>query len=743
MLWKSDSNDRFAFQVQPKRMDITRPEIMPQSQHLYPATRLPVDLYRFKDANGMMLVFNIDSRSSFDALTHFIDARNEDVKSKTVEPKVLCLVGNKLDKSRDKRKILCLEGEALALKLGCPYIECSAKDQKGLDKVKNAAVKAMEAQRSQLQYAQQQRERAAQGGRALKQKPSFMRRLSRSDTPRLNTSNEPSSSQSGTRNQRSRNGAIISPSGRYKGGMMASSLSSEDRIDEEDEETESDERSRSSSQQSSNTSTTSKQSSITITPPSNALGARPSCSPRLIMEKLPPAETVSLSPVSEQPPGTVRSLSELAYPTSSGLHEKKFDGLKITTPAHISHPVELLRYQSPLKEESQPDLVPIPKHEASPVNNHGPSPQYLYNTQPTSQSRDQSPELVNNVQTTAYQSPIQSENPFQLPQLEFLHPTPPTGEEKRKLDEERAKLEEEKEKLRQEVQELQEHQARLEDRRRAEMERRQIEEERKKIIEERKRIEEERQNLKEAKRIIEEEEKQWDYQHNSFSDEPQVDHSPTLDENFEGIFPGIEAHEDPKQEESRRYHQEQFQQERQQDLRLRTSTSSLSSGYSLQRDYYPIPKPVRPSDDQHHPTRGNTVSASTSPQRDPKMLHRRASLRTTRLAPRSEPTTEKPKAPISPPLSPADISQTFRRFLGKKEPKKLPSTEQRETMKFLRDELGIPMPQIQAANEPPPRSPKSLLLPPGTKIENKENVTRTEKVVTEEKPKLPFSGKYI
>jgi len=95
-----------------------------------------------------------------------------------VEPKVLCIVGNKLDKSRDKRKILCLEGEALASKLGCLYVECSAKDQKGLDKVKSAVIKSMESQRSQLQYAQQQRDRAAQGSRNFNQKTSLMRRLS-------------------------------------------------------------------------------------------------------------------------------------------------------------------------------------------------------------------------------------------------------------------------------------------------------------------------------------------------------------------------------------------------------------------------------------------------------------------------------------------------------------------------------------------------------------------------------------
>lgn len=750
MLWKSDSNDKYAFQVQPKRMDISRPESVPHSQHLYPATRLPVDLYRFTDANGMMLVFNIDSRSSFDALTHLIDARNEDVKSNKVEPKVLCVVGNKLDKSRDRRKILCLEGEALALRLGCPYIECSAKDAKGLDKVKSAVIKAMETQRSQLQYAQQQRERAAQGSR-LNHKTSLMRRLSggsspRSETPspRITHSNESNSNQQMTRNQRHRNGAIISPSGRYKGGLIA--LSSEDRIEEEDEGTESDEKSRSSSQQSSNTSTTSKQSSITVTPPSNALSNRPSYSQRLTMERLPPAAMTSLPPVSEQPLGMVRSLSDVALYSSAGPYKRATDGLSITTPAHVSNSGGLLQYRSAPKEEGKLDTMPVQSHESSPVSPRGVSTRYMFNTQSTSHSRDQSPELLENFQSSVFHSLIQPSNPFQLPQLEFSQPMSPASEEKRKLDEERAQLEEEKEKLRQEMQELQEHQTRLEDLRRGEAQRRQIEEERKKIVEERKRVEEERQNLKEAKRLIEEQEEQWKHQQNFPSDEPQADHSPTLDENFQGIFPGIELQVDTKHEGNRRYHQEQFQQERQQDLQLRSTTSSPSSIYSVQRDYSPVQRPAVPPDIPHyHPLRGHPVANSTSPQKESKLL-KRSSLRTTRLAPRSESSLARSSSDkehsATPPLSP-DITQTFRRFLsGKKEPKKQTSTDQRETMRFLRDELGITMPQTPA-KDPPPRSPKSLLLPPGMKIENGEGVTRTDKVATGVRPTLPFPGNYI
>ncbi|TID26438.1 hypothetical protein E6O75_ATG00931 [Venturia nashicola] len=748
MLWKSDSNDKFAFQVQPKRMDISRPENVPQSQHLYPATRLPVDLYRFTDADGMMLVFNIDSRSSFDALTQFIDARNQDIKSKTVEPKVLCLVGNKLDKSRDKRKILCLEGEALASKLGCAYIECSAKEQKGLDKLKSVLSKAMETQRSQLQYVQQQRERAAQGSRVLKQKNSFIRRLSstRSDTPRLKKPDESNSGQQMARDQKTRNGVVISSSGRYKGGMLSTSLLPEDRIEEEDEETESDEISRSSSQQSSYTSTSSKQSSITITPPNNAGCVRPPYGQRLTMQKLPPATMISLTPVSEQPPGMVGSLSDLAFFPSAGLQEKELDGLGITTSTNDSNTGNLLQRQSSSKEEGQPDCVPIPSPESSPVNSRGLSPQYIFNTQSSSQSRATSPEVVDDVQTATVQNLIQPAKPFQLLQLEFSQPMSPTIDEKRKLDEERAQLEEEKEKLRQEMQELQERQARLEDRRRENIERRKIEEERKKIVEERKRIEEERQNLKEAKRKIEEEEEeeQWNCPQSFLPDEPQADHtsSPTLNEKFGGGFPEIGAQDDTKNEESRRYHQEQIQQERQQDLHLKTSVSSLSPTYSVPQDDLPVQKPVKPSEDFHHPLRGTWNASPTSPQKEPKILQRRHSLLTTRSASQSEFATDKSKAPGSPPTSP-EISQTFRRFLGKKNSKKQPaSTDQRETMTFFRDELGIatlPMP----IKEPQQRRPKSQCPPPGTKIENEETLTRRVNVAAEEKPKAPFPGQYI
>jgi hypothetical protein len=714
MLWKSDGNDKFAFQIHPTRMDISRPEDVPNSQHLYPTTRLPVDMYRFTDANGMILVYNIDSRSSFDSLKHFIDARIQDSKSKNVEPKVLCVVGNKLDKSKDKRKILCLEGEALASKLGCPFVECSAKDQKGLDKVKGAVIKAMETQRSQLQYAQQQRDRSS---RTFNQKTSLIRRLSggnlmRSESQRSINSNEPNTNQRITRAQRHRNGAMISPSGRYKGGLLSSSLSSDDRIEEEDEETESDEKSRSSSQQSSNTSTASQQSGITITPPSNASSIRASFSHRLTIEKLPPTAMVSLSPVDEKPQGMVRSFSDLSLYSSTGMPKQNIEST--ATSSRLQYPQNGSHVQS------------LPS------------------------SRVQSPELVSYARSRKLQESTPPVRSFQLPQLKFSQPLSPTSDEKQKLEEERAELEKEKEKLKQEMEELQKHQIRLEERRKVEAERRAIEEERMKIVEERKRIEEERRNLKEAKRLLEEEDAQWRYEQGFPFEESSPEHGQPLDAQFRSLSPGTELRDDAKQEEIRRHHQEQLQRETQQELQLKSGTSSPSSAYSVQRESLLAHGVAPPTEVRNHPLRGNPISNPKSPQQrptfstrpsvlspeeNPAQLNQVRDLTTARLpSEKAEPQT------ASPPHSP-DITQTFRRrfqkaTLSKKEPKKEVSEDQRETLRFLRDELGIAMPQIPPSG-PQPRSPRSLLLPPGTTIALKGPAE------PEEKPRLPFPGRYI
>ncbi|QDS71110.1 hypothetical protein FKW77_009533 [Venturia effusa] len=775
MLWKSESTDKYAFHIQPTRMDITRPESVPSSQHLYPATRLPADVYRFTDANGMMLVFSIDSRSSFDALTQLIDARKEDLKSKQVEPKVLCLVGNKLDKSGDKRKILCLEGEELAAKLGCPYVECSAKDQKGLEKLKSALIKVMETQGLLLQYEQQQRGLATQGSRAYHQKIPLMRRLTggslkRADTLRLRHSDEALSSRQTMRNQRERKGILITPSasGRRKG----SPLSSENRIDEVDEETEPDEESQSSSQRSSNSSmrASSKQSSITSTQPSSGLSAQPSYGQCLTMERLPPAVVVSLSPVSQKPMEILLSPSSGASHTPAEPHQKAAEDLPTTTLPDVSNRGSPFQPQSTPEGGGECDVEPARSYELSQLSPRSVSPQYMFNTQSTSHSRGQSPEFGIDGHMTVHYDITQAASPSQLRGMISPPPMSPTIDEKRKLEEERAKLEEAKEKLRQEIQELQEHRARLEERRRDDAERRQIEEERKKIIEERKQIEAERQNLKEARRKIEEEEAQWECKQSVCSEIPEIpeieeaDHTPTMDENFEGVFPGIASqndarvvaerrhrrhqslqdgtklevkgrhhqeqmlHDDTKLEGKRRRHQEWFQQERQQDLQLRSPESSQAYLYSEPRGYFRVESPTAISENHDHLLR-SVASPPPIPQRRYPLLQKRASLRLTRDPPQPGSSSDKTKSISSPPLSP-DISQTLRRLLGKKEPKKPPSNDPHESVMVTRDHFGISTHQRRETDPSPLRPARSLLLPPISRFrdtDSREDSTRVDR----------------
>ncbi|KAF2429419.1 hypothetical protein EJ08DRAFT_278487 [Tothia fuscella] len=285
MLWKAPEILDLTFRIDLTRMNISRPGTPSSmvSEHLYPDFRLPIDMFRFADNQGMILVYSITSRSSFAALEAFVEARIRERRSGLVEPKVLCLVGNKLDYSRSGRKILCIEAEELAAKIGCPFIECSAKDGKDLDKVRNAAVKVMETQRQQLLKNGQD---AQKKSRATSVKSSsLLRRLSdmgRSDSHHSSSSTErdgpvasadfpPQQSTSGTTRWKHAAG-LTSPTNQSgtlsfsqlgQRGPKTRTLFTEDRIDEEDESTE---ESRSSSQQSSDLSTG---SGITVTPPSN------------------------------------------------------------------------------------------------------------------------------------------------------------------------------------------------------------------------------------------------------------------------------------------------------------------------------------------------------------------------------------------------------------------------------------------------------------------------------------------
>ena len=77
----------------------------------------------FKDANGVLLVYDITNKESFDNIKTW----ESEVKNNSPEDAVLFLVGNKTDNSKE-RVVTSQEGKKLAEDLGLFFIEVSAKN---------------------------------------------------------------------------------------------------------------------------------------------------------------------------------------------------------------------------------------------------------------------------------------------------------------------------------------------------------------------------------------------------------------------------------------------------------------------------------------------------------------------------------------------------------------------------------------------------------------------------------------
>ena len=75
-----------------------------------------------KGTNGVILVFDITNKDSFDLIKRWIEDINENAEPNI--PKIL--IGNKLDMSNN-RQVSKDDAEELTNDLGCKYFECSAK----------------------------------------------------------------------------------------------------------------------------------------------------------------------------------------------------------------------------------------------------------------------------------------------------------------------------------------------------------------------------------------------------------------------------------------------------------------------------------------------------------------------------------------------------------------------------------------------------------------------------------------
>ena len=84
----------------------------------------------FKSTNGVLVVFALNSRASFDSVSKWMNQIHA-LASKDV---VVLLVGNKADLPKE-RQVTTDEGEALAKNYSCRYFETSAASGSNVDKV--------------------------------------------------------------------------------------------------------------------------------------------------------------------------------------------------------------------------------------------------------------------------------------------------------------------------------------------------------------------------------------------------------------------------------------------------------------------------------------------------------------------------------------------------------------------------------------------------------------------------------
>ena len=75
----------------------------------------------YKGAAGIMLIYDITNRNTFDNVKKWVNSIKEEVTSKVV----IILVGNKIDLEK-KRQVQTDEGEQIAEEFDMPFFECSA-----------------------------------------------------------------------------------------------------------------------------------------------------------------------------------------------------------------------------------------------------------------------------------------------------------------------------------------------------------------------------------------------------------------------------------------------------------------------------------------------------------------------------------------------------------------------------------------------------------------------------------------
>ncbi|ORX90466.1 hypothetical protein K493DRAFT_304868 [Basidiobolus meristosporus CBS 931.73] len=99
-----------------------------------------------REGEGFLLVYCIAARSSFE---HVEMIRNEIAKVRDITKTPILLVGNKCDKETE-REVSQFEGHALAKRLGCQFIESSAKTAVNVEKTFHRIVRLMRSKQEEL-----------------------------------------------------------------------------------------------------------------------------------------------------------------------------------------------------------------------------------------------------------------------------------------------------------------------------------------------------------------------------------------------------------------------------------------------------------------------------------------------------------------------------------------------------------------------------------------------------------------
>ncbi|GAA5980760.1 hypothetical protein JCM21900_001284 [Sporobolomyces salmonicolor] len=96
-----------------------------------------------REGEGFLIVYSTTSRASFDRVEKF---RHQISRVKDSDRVPIVLVGNKIDRVHE-REVETLHGRELARRLGCEFVETSAKTREGLEEAYYQAVRLIRAQK--------------------------------------------------------------------------------------------------------------------------------------------------------------------------------------------------------------------------------------------------------------------------------------------------------------------------------------------------------------------------------------------------------------------------------------------------------------------------------------------------------------------------------------------------------------------------------------------------------------------